>query len=117
MAHHAARHGHRELVKWLCGEGGFAMNEWVMGDAARSGNLELVQWLRGEGCPWDAETCRRAVMYGKVETLRWARENGCPWTAETRDEAAEELGYTDDFGNLEESDNEYVSSDDAADAE
>ena len=32
--------------------------------------------------------------------LRWARENGAPWTAETRDEAAAELGYTDDLGNL-----------------
>ena len=33
-----------------------------------------------------------------VETLRWARANGCPWYAITRDQAAEELGYTDDFG-------------------
>ena len=37
---------------------------------------------------------------GHVETLRWARENGAPWTASTRDNAAAELGYTDDFGNL-----------------
>ena len=27
MAQAAARYGHFELVKWLCGEGGFAMNE------------------------------------------------------------------------------------------
>jgi len=33
-----------------------------------------------------------------VETLRWARANGYPWYAITRDQAAEELGYTDDFG-------------------
>ena len=35
-----------------------------------------------------------------MEVLRWARENGCPWDAVTRNEAAVELGYTDDFGNL-----------------
>ena len=76
------------------------MNEEVMAYAASGSNLELVQWLRGEGCPWDAETCFRAVDFGHVEVLRWARENGCPWTAVTRDKAAEKFGYTDDFGNL-----------------
>ena len=68
--------------------------------AAGSGNLELVQWLRGEGCPWDWKTCFHAVNKGHVEVLRWVRENDCPWTAEIRDEAAAELRYTDDFGNL-----------------
>ena len=99
MARAAAWYGHFELVKWLCGEGGFAMDEWVMMRAARGGNLELVQWLRGAGCPWD-NTCLWAVIYGHVEVLRWARENGCPWTAKIRDNAAAELGYTDDLGNL-----------------
>ena len=42
MAHATARYGHLELVKWLCGEGGFAMDERVMWRAACSGNLELV---------------------------------------------------------------------------
>ena len=44
-----------------------------------------------------------------MEVLRWLRENGCQWCAVTRNRAAEELGYTDDFGNLEfyESDDEY----------
>ena len=100
MAHAAARYGRLELVRWLCGEGGFAMDEGVMGWAARSGNLELVQWLRGEGCPWDSSTCHFAVDKGHVEVLRWARENGAPWATYTRDLAAEKLGYTDDFGNL-----------------
>ena len=59
-----------------------------------------MQWLRGEGCPWDWTTCRYTVNRGHVEVLRWVRENGCPWDAYTRDEAAAELGYTDDFGNL-----------------
>ena len=96
----AAQYGHTELVKWLCGEGGFAMDEKVMRVAASSGNLELVRWLRGEGCEWDIYTCHYAVDYGHVEVLRWVRENGCEWGAATRDKAAEELGYTDDFGNL-----------------
>ena len=102
MAMVAASYGHLELVRWLCGEGGFAMDEkdGKMAMAARSGNLDLVQWLRGEGCPWDWTTCHFAVRYGKVEVLRWVRENGCPWTADTRDEAGAELGYTDNFGNL-----------------
>ena len=99
MAHAAARHGHLELVKWLCGEGGFAMDEGVMEQAAMSGNLDLVKWLRGEGCPWDLKTCYWAVNKGHVEVLRWVRENGCPWNAATRDRAAA-FGYTDDFGNL-----------------
>ena len=99
MAKVAARYGQAELVKWLFGEGGFAMDERVMSGAAGGGNLELVQFLRGEGCPWDWWTCYRAVDYGHVEVLRWARENGCPWDAEARDLAAE-LGYTDNLGNL-----------------
>ena len=99
MAKVAARYGQAELVKWLCGEGGFAVDEYVMRYAASSGNLELVQWLRGEGCPWDHNTGLWAVAKGHVEVLHWARENGCPWTAATRDRAAQELGYTD-FGNL-----------------
>ena len=100
MAWFAAQYGQVELVKWLCGEGGFAMDKKVMWRAARSGNLELVQWLRGEGYPWDYWTCSWAVEQGHVEVLRWARENGCPWKAFDRDYAAAELGYTDDFGNL-----------------
>ena len=100
MAEYAASHGHLQLVKWLCGEGGFAMDKNVMMGAAGGGNLELVRWLRGEGCPWNCYTCYWAVDYGHVEVLRWVRENGCPWDAEIRDEAAAKLGYTDDLGNL-----------------
>ena len=101
MAATAAAFGHLELVKWLCGEGGLAMDEYVMREAAGSrGHLELVQWLRGEGCPWDHNTCLWAVAKGHVEVLRWARENGCPWRASTRDLAATKFVYTDDFGNL-----------------
>ena len=127
MATEAAEHGHLELVRWLCGEGGFAMNEGVMWRAARGGNLELVRWLRGggcdwgafacqfaaacghlevlqwlraNGCPWDTDTCYQAVYHGHVETLRWARANGCPWRVGDRDRAAAELGYTDDLVNL-----------------
>ena len=98
MAQAAARFGHLELVKWLCGEGGFAMDEFVMRWAAHGGNLELVKWLRGEGCPWNASTCHIAVDEGHVEVLRWARENGCEWTSSIEGLAAK-LGYTDDFGN------------------
>ena len=103
MAHYAAHHGHGELVKWLCGEGGFAaslMEASLMDRAAGSGNLELVQWLRANGCPWDYVTCAYAVDKGHVETLRWARENGAPWLDLTRDKAAAKSGYTDVFGNL-----------------
>ena len=99
MAHAAAEHGHLELMKWLCGEGGFAMDEVMMRYAAGSGNLELVRWLRGEGCAWDRWTCLYAVGQGHMEVLRWARENGCNWDADTRD-VAKDLGYTDDLGNL-----------------
>ena len=99
MVYYAAGYGHLELVRWLCGEGGFAMDEEVMACAAVSGNLELVKWLRGEGCNWVWRTCRFAVENGHVEVLRWVRENGCEWDVETEERAAAELGYTDDFGN------------------
>ena len=107
MAQSAALYGHLELVQYLCGEGGFAMDERVMEQAARSGNLQLTQWLRAEGCPWNDyprstldDTCYLAIHHGHVEVLRWARENGCPWLAVTRDLAEEKLGYTDELGNL-----------------
>ena len=100
LASAAAFHGNLELVKWLCGEGGFSMDEYVMWSAAGSGNLELVRWLRGEGCPWDHWTCHHAFRQGHVEVLRWARENGCPMRAVDWDKAAAELGYTDNLGNL-----------------
>ena len=100
MAAAAAQFGHMVLVKWLCGEVGFAMNEGVMAWAAMSGNLELVRWLRGEGCPWNMWTCAHASWRSHLEILRWLRANGCPWNAGTRDLAAAMLGYTDDLGNL-----------------
>ena len=99
MPYEATSHGHRELVQWLCGEGGFVMHDGLMDCAAQSGNLELVQWLRGEGCDLDYKTSSYAVALGRVEVLRWLRENGCPWTDFTRDRA-KDLGYADDFGNL-----------------
>ena len=74
--------------------------------------MEVLQWLRAEGCPWGATTCYAAVDQGHVETLRWARENGCPWTTYDRDQAAEELGYTDDLGNLVDWDGNPVDEDD-----
>ena len=89
------------------------MDEYVMREAAGSrGHLELVQWLRGEGCPWDWWTCSEAVYFGRVEMLRWVRENGCPWTAGIRAAAAAKLGYTDDFGNLVDDDDNPTPSDD-----
>ena len=127
LARAAALSGHLELVQWLCGEGGFKMDERVMSGAARGGNLELVQWLRGEGWPWDHWTCYHAAWNGHLEVLRWARESGCrmekwtcfaaarsgrqgvlrwarengaPWDAHTEDLARERFGYTDTFGNL-----------------
>ena len=50
MAEAAAPYGHLELVKWLCGEGGFAMDEGtsVMAGARFSRNQELVDWLQAE---------------------------------------------------------------------
>ena len=122
----AAHRGHLKILQWARADG-CRWNTNTCASAARGGKLATLQWLRATGCPWDLETCweaaanghldvlrwarehgaewdwttcEAAVEYGHVETLRWARENGCPWDAETRDEAAEKLGYTDDFGNL-----------------
>ena len=52
LASAAATFGHLEVVKWLCGEGGFAMDEAVMASAALvSRSPELVGWLKAQGCP------------------------------------------------------------------
>ena len=96
----AARSGNLKLVKWLRAEGCDGWDEDTCARAALGRHLKVLQWLRAKGCPWDYETCENAVIKGHVETLRWARANGCPWMAHTRDDAAAELGYTDDFGNL-----------------
>ena len=86
-------------MQWLRGEG-CPWSTWTCTSAATYGHLEVLQWLHANGCPWDYNPCHKAVREGHVEMLRWARENGCPWEAATRDRAAEQLGYTDDFGNL-----------------
>ena len=139
MAWVAAQLGHLEVVRWLCGEGGFAMERRLMWHAAEGGNLRLVQWLRGKGCPWDELACCGAAGSGNLELLQWlraegcpwdymtgteavkkehmdilswARENGCPWHPATRNWAAKKLGYTDDFGNLQNFDRTPMSADD-----
>ena len=43
---------------------------------------------------------RSSPMWPGGDAALGARENGCPWTPEIGLEAAEKLGYTDDFGNL-----------------
>ena len=68
--------------------------------AAGAGELEALQLARANDCPWDWRCAAWAVNNGHVKVLRWARENGCEWTAEIQDQAAEKLGYTDNFGNL-----------------
>ena len=51
LAHAAAEQGHLELVVSRIGEGGFALNKWVMEFAApppRAGAVGHCQWLRAE---------------------------------------------------------------------
>ena len=101
MAHVAAQQGQLELVKWLCGAGGFAMDGRVMEGAALSGNLELVQWLRGEGCPWDEMACAWAAMFAHLKVLKWLRANGCPWDAETCERSWWRIGIDESPGGIE----------------
>ena len=103
----AALSGHFETLRWAR-EHGCDWDAEACNHAAEGGHLEILQWLRANGCPWNHWTCSEAAFNGHVEVLRWARANGCPWNAETRDQAAAELGYTDDFGNLaSESDDDF----------
>ena len=99
LATAAATYGHLELLKWLCSEGGFAMDDKVMRWAAYGGKLEVVQWLRGNGCPWHISTCTYAMMRGPIEVLRWLRENGCWWKSYVRRRALCIFRYTDNLGN------------------
>ena len=94
----ASMHGQLEVLRWAR-ENGCDWNASACAGAASNGQREVLQWLRAEGCPWDGHTCDLAVQGGHVETLRWARENGAWWNVATRDQAAAELGYTDDLGN------------------
>ena len=89
----AAQYGHTELVKWLCGEGGFAMDEKVMRCAAGNGNLELVRWLKRAGCGWDKSLSTVAGLFGRPEVLQWLCANGCPWEPEMVCRLAARLGH------------------------
>ena len=51
MAAAAARRGHLELVKWLCGEGDFAMDARLEFEAVHGGHAELLQWLQTHEVP------------------------------------------------------------------
>lgn len=48
--------------------------------ATAGGHLELLQCARANGCPWDAETSRRASFRGHIKVLRWALTNCNPWS-------------------------------------
>lgn len=54
------------LLAWRCA--------WRQHAAATS----VLQWARANGCPWDEETCRRAVQGGHLAVLLWAYAHGCP---------------------------------------
>ena len=101
MAIAAAQQGQLEVMKWLCGAGGFAMDGRVMEGAAWSGNLELVQWLRGEGCPWNEMACAWAAMFAHLKVLKWLRANGCPWDAETCERSWWRIGIDESPGGIE----------------
>ena len=94
IAYAAAEHGHLELVQWLCGEGGFALNEFLMQDAARGGSVELVQWLSRRGCPQSKDLINHAAECGRLEVVQFLRGEcnrdcpGCPWLRETLSQAA-----------------------------
>ena len=88
---HAAKGGHLETLKWMCG-----LN-WPWGDetcayAAKGGHLEVLKWAHENDCPWDEKTCACAAMGGHLEVLKWARANDCPWGEKTRELAASK-GY------------------------
>ena len=97
-AHHdlmfrAAKGGHLETLKWMCGLNwpwGKHLCEW----AAEGGHVPVLKWLRENDCPWDDETCAAAAKGGHLEVLKWARANGCPWDAKTRELAASK-GYVE----------------------
>ena len=46
---------------------------------ADQGDLDVLKWLHENGCPWDADTCSRAVRGCHIDVLKYLHENGCPW--------------------------------------
>ena len=75
MAHGAALCGHLELLQWLCGKAGFAMDQLVMQGACccPSGNIEMVQWLWDQGGFDDnpKEVILNAAASGNLELVQW----------------------------------------------
>ena len=41
---------------------------------ALNGNVELLEFLHEKGCPWDEDTCSKAVRNGHLECLKYAHE-------------------------------------------
>ena len=79
---HAAKGGHLETLKWMCGLNwpwGKHLCEW----AAEGGHVSVLKWLRENDCPWDGGTCAGAAEGGHLEVLQWARVNDCPWNTST----------------------------------
>ena len=88
----AAACGHLDVMQWAI-ENGCPMTASVSHSAAEAGwegydeddSLETLKFLHKHGCPFDAETCQRAVFSGKLEKLVWLRSPpiNCPWDADT----------------------------------
>ena len=77
-AHHAAKNGHLEVLKWAR-DNGCPWNKYTCVFAAQNGHLEILRWAHNNGCPWDKYTTYAAVSHGQMEILIWALNNNCPY--------------------------------------
>lgn len=104
----AAGHGHLHILQWahetVHVDGIF--DELTSAAAAFGGHIEVLQWLRDVSCPWDADTCWKAIQGGHLDALQWAMNAGCPgrkgrpWTVNDKSEYQKHtgLGYAAERG-------------------
>jgi len=108
----AATNGYLNIIIWLR-EHGCEWNELTCSACVRFRQTNILKWLRDinnfrsscslasnetELCPWNVETCYRAMEYGYLDVLKFAIENGCEHHGAIHNVAVG-LGLSDDIKN------------------
>ena len=77
----AARHGNKEMVMWLIGEG-FKSDIHSASAAAYAGSIDLLKLLSTFKAPFSDDVYTNAAEKGHLALLQWAKanaENNYPW--------------------------------------
>ncbi|GFH47597.1 hypothetical protein CTEN210_04072 [Chaetoceros tenuissimus] len=82
----AAETGSLEIFKYVIKDDPM-FNEEIFAGAALSGNIEKLEYCYHNSCPFDENTCSKALdntdKDHALEVLKWLRHHKCPWNEET----------------------------------